>query len=95
VSRFANQSGAFYGRKPDMSDRNTFDSDVHAFPDYDEEVPSANGEFAKGQRVRHPTFGVGSIFQTEGSGDQQKVSVLFSDQTIKKFVAKYARLERL
>lgn len=95
VSRFATQSGAFYGRKPDMSDRNTFDSDVHAFPDYDEEIPSANGEFAKGQRVRHPTFGVGSIFQTEGSGDQQKVSVLFSDQTIKKFVAKYARLERI
>ena len=46
-------------------------------------------------RVRHPSFGVGSIFQVEGSGDAMKVSVLFSDQTIKKFVAKYARLERI
>lgn len=48
-----------------------------------------------GMRVRHPTFGVGTIYQTEGSGEQMKVSVLFSDQTIKKFVAKYARLERM
>jgi DNA helicase-2/ATP-dependent DNA helicase PcrA len=96
VSRFATNTGAFYGRTPDRTDRNTFDPDVHAFPDYDGEAPAASsGEFKKGQRVRHPTFGVGSIFQTEGAGDQQKVSVLFADQTIKKFVAKYARLERL
>ncbi len=95
VSRLATQSGAFYGRKPEMDERNSYDSDFQAFPDYDGDAPAANGEFVKGQRVRHPTFGVGSIFQTEGSGDQQKVSVLFADQTIKKFVAKYARLERV
>jgi DNA helicase-2/ATP-dependent DNA helicase PcrA len=94
VSRLATQAGAFYGRRPDP-DRNSFDADVHAFPDYDEVPVTNGGEFSKGQRVRHPTFGVGSIFQTEGSGEQQKVSVLFSDQTIKKFVAKYARLERV
>lgn len=67
------------------------DDEYQEFPDYDEE---STGDFQKGQRVRHPTFGPGSIFQVEGSGDQQKVSVMFADQTIKKFVAKYARLER-
>jgi DNA helicase-2/ATP-dependent DNA helicase PcrA len=46
-------------------------------------------------RVKHPTFGIGSVFETEGAGDMLKVSVLFSDQTIKKFVVKYARLEIL
>ncbi|MFN7826261.1 MAG: ATP-dependent helicase [Pseudobdellovibrionaceae bacterium] len=66
------------------------DYDTQEFPDYEDE-----SSFSKGQKVRHPTFGVGSIFQTEGSGEQQKVSVLFADQTIKKFVAKYARLERI
>ncbi len=72
------------------------DFDSQDFPDYenDSTTSSANG-YQKGQKVRHPTFGVGSIYQTEGSGDQQKISVLFADQTIKKFVVKYARLERL
>lgn len=55
----------------------------------------AGSVLSNGMRVRHPTFGVGTIYQTEGSGDQLKVSVLFGDQTIKKFIAKYARLERV
>ena len=64
------------------------------FPDYENEHAEAPG-FAKGMKVRHPTFGVGAIFEVEGSGDAQKVSVLFADQTIKKFVTKYARLDRI
>ncbi|MBX3016667.1 MAG: UvrD-helicase domain-containing protein [Bdellovibrionaceae bacterium] len=55
----------------------------------------AGAPLTNGMRVRHPTFGVGTIYQTEGMGEQMKVSVLFADQTIKKFVAKYARLERV
>ncbi len=57
-------------------------------------VPKSSG-YDKGQRVRHPTFGVGAIFAAEGSGDDLKISVLFQDNTIKKFVAKYARLEKI
>lgn len=67
--------------------------ETQSFPDY--ESTSVDSSYQKGMRVRHPTFGVGSVFQTEGSGDQQKVSVLFANQTIKKFVAKYARLEKV
>lgn len=59
-----------------------------------QQVPKSSG-YSKGQRVRHPTFGVGSIFSTEGAGDTLKISVLFQDSTIKKFVAKYARLEKV
>ncbi len=51
--------------------------------------------FATGSKIRHPTFGIGQIYSTEGSGDNEKVSVVFSDNTIKKFIVKYARLERL
>lgn len=69
------------------------DQDVDSFPDYDGDA--GGGSYSKGMKVRHPTFGVGSIYATEGAGDQLKVSVLFSDQTIKKFVVKYARLERI
>ena len=66
----------------DMADE-SFDSD------------EGGGELKKGMRVRHPTYGVGSIFKIEGSGVDTKVEVLFQDNTIKKFVAKYARLERV
>lgn len=56
---------------------------------------SSESGLRNGMRVRHPTYGVGSVFKTEGKGTDLKVSVLFSDNTIKKFVAKYARLERV
>lgn len=65
--------------------------------DYSQVTPQVgkSSGYTKGQKVRHPTFGAGSIFATEGSGDTLKISVLFQDNTIKKFVAKYARLEKL
>jgi DNA helicase-2/ATP-dependent DNA helicase PcrA len=53
----------------------------------------ANAGLGKGLRVRHPTFGLGQILSVDGSGDQARVSVVFADHTVKKFVAKYARLE--
>jgi DNA helicase-2/ATP-dependent DNA helicase PcrA len=46
-------------------------------------------------RVRHPTFGAGTVYATEGDGDNFKVSVMFTDNTVKKFVVKYARLEKI
>jgi DNA helicase-2/ATP-dependent DNA helicase PcrA len=64
------------------------------FPD-DDDFSSGGPSYHKGMRVRHPTFGVGSIFATEGSGENLKVSVMFADSTIKKFIVKYARLEKV
>ncbi|WP_413568771.1 ATP-dependent helicase [Bdellovibrio sp. HCB117] len=80
------------------SDRNkarpqSFD-DSQAFPDYENEG-SQGGQFTKGMRVRHPTFGAGTVYATEGTGENFKVSVMFTDNTVKKFVVKYARLERI
>lgn len=93
-SGFANRfiAQAQYSSKPKY--RDDFDQ---SFPDYDSDsqVDSENALYSKGQRVKHPTFGTGTVFTVEGTGDQTKVSVLFADQTIKKFVVKYARLERV
>jgi len=72
------------------------------FPDYENSSDllavgsgSTGTGWVRGIRVRHPTFGVGSIYSIEGSGEGEKISVLFTDNSIKKFVAKYARLERV
>lgn len=70
------------------------DFDSQDFPDY-ESTGAGAGTYNKGMRVRHPTFGVGTVYATEGAGDNLKVSVMFTDNTVKKFVVKYARLERV
>jgi len=92
--RFMNQSRGF-GRQ---SYQNTDDDDYtqNSYDDdYSQEPSSHSKPYSKGQRVRHPTFGVGSIFSVEGTGSDLKIGVLFQDNTIKKFVAKYARLEKV
>lgn len=82
-------------KRPKFMDRfqstSDFDAEdeVQYFPDEFEE----SSMYKKGGKVRHPTFGVGKIHQVEGLGEMQKVSVLFNNNTLKKFVVKYARLE--
>lgn len=81
------------------------DFDHHSFPDDEFDDASwstqskgsktSGSEYSPGMKVRHPTFGAGSIYSTEGAGDNLKVSVMFRDNTVKKFVAKYARLEKI
>ncbi len=82
-----------YRETPKLAGQSRTDA-FDVMPDYESSVGQVNTEgFSKGMRVRHPTFGVGSVYQVEGGGEMQKVSVIFQDQTFKKFVAKYARLE--
>jgi DNA helicase-2/ATP-dependent DNA helicase PcrA len=73
-----------------MPDYEDFGDDVFEHPN-----ESSGTGYKKGDRVRHPIFGVGHIFQVEGEGDQQKVSVLFNDKALKKFMVKHARLEKV
>ncbi len=46
-----------------------------------------------GSRVRHGTFGVGTVKQLEGAGERQKVTVLFRSVGAKKLLLKFAGLE--
>ncbi len=45
-----------------------------------------------GQRVRHATYGVGTIIGVEGEEDDRKFTVRFSDHGTKKLVERYANL---
>jgi DNA helicase-2/ATP-dependent DNA helicase PcrA len=46
-----------------------------------------------GTRVRHPTYGVGTILSVEGDGEDRKLTVSFPDYGTKKLLERYARLE--
>ncbi len=55
-------------------------------------IPAASNSLV-GTRVRHPTYGVGTILAVEGDGEDRKLTVSFLDYGTKKLVERYARLE--
>ncbi len=61
------------------------------------DVPQPAGAtgFRNGQRVRHPKYGEGIVFRSEGEGENAKVTVQFAKFGVKKLVEKFAQLERL
>jgi len=63
------------------------------FPDYDASDPTPASGLQKGKRVHHPHFGPGVIHKIEGEGSKEKVSVLFDDKTLRKFLTQYANLD--
>ena len=56
------------------------------------EAPGRTG-FRPGQRVRHPKYGEGMVYQREGDGEDAKITVQFPKFGLKKLVEKYAQLE--
>jgi len=46
-----------------------------------------------GRKVRHPSYGVGTIVGVEGDEEDRRVSVSFPGRGTKKFVERYAQLE--
>lgn len=46
-----------------------------------------------GARVRHPSFGIGTILKIEDDGDDRRLTVSFRDYGTKKFIERYAHLQ--
>jgi DNA helicase-2/ATP-dependent DNA helicase PcrA len=58
------------------------------------EGPTGERGFRPGQKVRHPKYGEGTVYQREGEGEEAKITVQFPRFGLKKLVEKYAQLER-
>jgi DNA helicase-2/ATP-dependent DNA helicase PcrA len=58
------------------------------------EAPAGEKGFRPGQRVKHPKYGEGMVYQREGEGEDSKITVQFPRFGLKKLVEKYAQLER-
>jgi ATP-dependent DNA helicase UvrD/PcrA len=58
------------------------------------EPPAGKRGFRPGQRVRHPKYGEGTVYQREGEGEDAKITVQFLRFGLKKLVEKYAQLEK-
>jgi DNA helicase-2/ATP-dependent DNA helicase PcrA len=60
------------------------------FPD----EPTGRRGFRPGQKVKHPKYGEGTVYQREGDGEDAKITVQFPRFGLKKLVEKYAQLEQ-
>ena len=58
------------------------------------EQPAGRRGFRPGQRVKHPKYGEGTVYQREGEGEEAKITVQFPRFGLKKLVEKYAQLEQ-
>ena len=58
------------------------------------EEPKGRRGFRPGQKVKHPKYGEGTVFQREGEGEEAKITVQFPRFGLKKLVEKYAQLEK-
>ena len=56
--------------------------------------PKGRRGFRPGQKVRHPKYGEGTVYQREGEGEEAKITVQFPRFGLKKLVEKYAQLEK-
>jgi DNA helicase-2/ATP-dependent DNA helicase PcrA len=64
-------------------------------PSMDIPGPTGAAGLKKGQRVRHSKYGEGTILLREGSGEDAKLTVLFSQHGMKKLMEKFANLQRI
>ena len=86
-TRFGRAFGGRRGRAPGAGERIQPDYG-YAYEDEDQSVISV----APGTRVRHPTFGVGTILSVEPLTDDMKLTVSFNDIGRKTLRARFAKL---
>ena len=79
---------------PVAKPRTTWENAVNSVESAERFV-QAHHRWARGTRVRHPTYGVGTILACEGAGDDKKVTVSFPGYGQKKFVERQATLEKI
>jgi len=65
------------------------------FSEFYDAGPSEEDGFAVGTKVRHPDYGAGVVVGRQGARDALKLSIKFADVGTKKFLAKFAPLEKV
>ena len=65
-----------------------------AIPKLASEEPKGRRGFRPGQKVKHPKYGEGTVYQREGDGEDAKITVQFPRFGLKKLVERYAQLEK-
>jgi ATP-dependent DNA helicase UvrD/PcrA len=60
-----------------------------------DDAPAVAGPYTLGCKVHHPDYGVGTVIGVEGTGDSTKLTISFSIHGSKKFLPRFAPLEKI
>jgi DNA helicase-2/ATP-dependent DNA helicase PcrA len=71
----------------------TFDDDMPSI--YVSELKKEKSTYPQGTTVKHSLYGVGEVVNSEGFGSDEKVVIKFNDGMRKKFMVKFAPLEKM
>ncbi|MFP5458996.1 MAG: ATP-dependent helicase [Bacteriovoracia bacterium] len=96
------------GKTAGAGQARSFD-DFQEHPDYDEGAvfhvepirqqrpapPKVNSQFPSGVSVMHALYGEGKVVESEGTGSDEKILIMFKDGVRKRFMVKFAPLQRL
>lgn len=100
----------FQGTGPKGMPRERSFDDVQEHPDYDENVfnversyqqravtppPRISSQYPSGAKVLHALYGEGLVMESEGAGQDEKIVIKFKDGVRKRFMVKFAPLQRL
>ena len=101
--KFYKKGNLSQGKK--TNERNDSFDEVSQVPEYEanETVeyvssvakPSVTSKYPEGSKVKHKLYGIGSVLESEGSGPDEKIVIMFNDGTRKKFMVKFAPIERV
>lgn len=79
------------------NDWDEFSQDIDTFDDVPvyqvQKGEKEKSKFAKGVNVKHSLYGVGKVIKSQGSGPNEKVTIMFDGGVNKKFMVKFAPLE--
>ena len=62
---------------------------------YQVKASTPKSSHPEGSRIRHSLYGEGTVLASEGSGPEEKVTILFRDGVRKKFMVKFAPLQKV
>ena len=93
TSKTATTSGPKYNSIGNIAEFFASRGKKFAVPKMMAEEPKGRKGFRPGQKVRHPKYGEGTVYQREGDGEESKITVQFPRFGLKKLVEKYAQLE--
>jgi DNA helicase-2/ATP-dependent DNA helicase PcrA len=73
---------------------NQFDDDV-AEVSYVSSAPKVTSKYPVGSKIKHKLYGTGEVLEVDGFGVDEKVVIKFHDGARKKFLVKFAPIERV
>jgi DNA helicase II / ATP-dependent DNA helicase PcrA len=93
-SQTASYSGKTYNSIENIAEFFASRGRKFSMPRLPVEEPKGRRGFRPGQKVKHPKYGEGTVYQRDGEGEEAKITVQFPRFGLKKLVEKYAQLER-